>query len=182
MAHKRLRLTPQLHGKIVQGIQSGGYPHIAAEAMAVPRDVFDDWLARGTSAHAREPYRSFVRDVRAGFAQARLISEVAVYQDDPKAWLIHGPGRETPHAAGWSVSVKAAEASTESRNALLEPEMMQLFHLLMQVLVPFPDARGHVAQALMNFGVNDHLLGESHEKSSVCSPGAERTLPGTDSS
>jgi len=156
MSRKRSQLTPHVRSKIIQGIQSGGYPHVAAEAMSVPKDVFDDWLKRGDEPDAREPYRSFARDVRIAFAQARLIAEIAVYKDDPKVWLMQGPGRETPESAGWSVSVKASEKSSGERNALLDPELMQLFRLLMQALAPYPEARSQVAQTLLNIGVNEN--------------------------
>src|SRR5580765_8574457 len=91
----KLRLTPELTRQIASAIRAGGYPHVAAEAYGVPKDVFDDWLKRGNTKNAWEPYRSFAIEIRQAFAQARLRAEMAGYEKDPKAWLIHGPGRES---------------------------------------------------------------------------------------
>ena len=117
------------------------------------KETFDDWLRRGEEPKAREPYRSFAKDVRLAFAQARLSAEVAVFKDEPKIWLIHGPGRETDDRPGWSVSVKPAELSVAGKNVLLDPELMRLFHVVMQALEPFHEARLEVAQALMKHGI-----------------------------
>ena len=55
---------------------------------------------------------------------------------------------------GWSVAVKPAEALAERRNILLDPELMQLFRTLMQVLLlRIREARVQVARALMNVGM-----------------------------
>ena len=149
MTTKPFRLTPGLREQIVSSVRAGGYPHVASEALGVPKDVFDDWLKRGNADDAREPCRSFARDVRQAFAQARLRAEIEVYKDDPKLWLIHGPARETTERPGWSVSVKPAEPSATTRNALCDPELMALLGTLMQALMPYPEARAHVAQALV---------------------------------
>ena len=124
MSDNRVRLTPEVSAQIVAGIRAGGYPHVAAEAWGVPKDVFDDWLERGNRKNAWEPYRSFARDVRQAFAQARLSAEMAGFKKDPKLWLVHGPGRESEQRPGWSVSVKPTEASAETHNVLLDPELM----------------------------------------------------------
>src|SRR5437762_13230908 len=95
MSVRRFRLTPQLRSQIVAGVRAGGYPHVAAEAWGVPRAIFDLWLERGQAKDGREPYASFARDVQTAYAQARLRAELAVFEDDPKVWLAHGPGRES---------------------------------------------------------------------------------------
>jgi hypothetical protein len=153
MPHTKFRLTPALREQIIAAIRAGGYPHVAAGAWGVPKDVLDDWLKRGDDADAREPYRSFAHDVRQAFAQARLCAEMAVYKDEPKIWLIHGPGRETDDQPGWSVSVKPSEAAAQERNALCDPELMALFRAILHALTPFPEARGKVAEVLMSIGV-----------------------------
>lgn len=152
MTTKRIRLTPELGQQIVAAIRAGGYPHVAAEAFGVPKDEFDDWLARGNARNAWEPYRTFARDVRQAFAQARLRAEMEGFTKDPKSWLIHGPGRESAQQPGWSVSVKPAEVHVQSRNILLDPELMALFGTLLELLQPFPEARGQVAEALGKMG------------------------------
>ena len=118
------------------------------------KEIFDDWFKRGHENGAREPYLTFGREVSEAIAQARLRAEMSVFKDDPKVWLEHGPGRETPTLPGWSGPVKPAETQAEERNILLDSEVMQLFRTVMQVLTPFPEARAQVAQALMNAGFN----------------------------
>jgi hypothetical protein len=152
MSAKRFHLTPPLRSQIVAGIHAGGYPHVAAAAFAVPKEIFDDWLQRGVGAEAREPYVSFAKEVAQAQAKARLRAEMAVFEAEPKIWLIHGPGRETSASPGWTVSVKPAEGAVESRNVLLDPEMMSLFRTLMEVLRPYPEASAQVAQTLMGLG------------------------------
>jgi hypothetical protein len=149
----RVRLTPGLRSQIVAGVQAGGYPHVAAEAFGVPKAVFDDWLKRGSDKNARQPYLSFARDVCQAFAQARLRAEIEIFKEEPKIWLIHGPGREAVDSPGWSVSVKAAETSANDRNALLDPELMALLRALLLALEPFPEARAQVAQAIVHLEV-----------------------------
>ena len=150
---KRIRLTAEIGQQIVAAIRAGGYPHVAAEAVGVPKEDFDDWLKRGSAKIAWEPYRTFANDVRQAFAQARLLAEVEGYKKDPKAWLIHGPGRESEQQPGWSTSVKPAEAHEQGRNVLLDAELMALFGTLLEVLRPFPEARRQAAEVLSKVGV-----------------------------
>lgn len=168
MTEKRFRLTPQLRQQIIASIRSGGYPHVSAEAWGVPRDVFEQWLRRGGDLKAREPYLSFTHEVRAAQAQARLRAELAVFEHDPKVWLEHGPGREGADNPGWSVSVKPAESAPQTRNALLDPELLRLFRVVRQVLVPYPDARARVAQALADLGLDPaastRLCDDNHDR------------------
>jgi hypothetical protein len=150
MSDKPVCLTPEVRDQIVAGIRAGGYPHVAAEAWGVSKALFDDWLERGNAKNAWDPYRSFALAVRQACAQARLCAEMAGFKNDPKLWLVHGPGRESEQRPGWSNSVKPAELAAESRNALLDPELMQIFRTLLQVLEPYPEARAQVAQVLTN--------------------------------
>jgi hypothetical protein len=143
-------LTPQLRAQILAGIRAGGYPHVAAQAWGVSRELLDDWLRRGSGSAAREPYRLFAHDVRQAHAQARLRAEFAVFQDDPKVWLEHGPGREGPDNPGWTVSVKPVEPGPDgSRNVLGDPEIMAIFQLVLHALMPYPEARACVADQLL---------------------------------
>jgi hypothetical protein len=144
---KRYRLTPQVRQQIVAGIRAGGYPHVAAEAWEIPRCVFEDWLLRGRAMKAREPYRTFAREVRAATAQARLKAEMDVFKDEPKVWLERGLGRETAESPGWTVAVKPA-APARAYNALADPALLGLFRTVLQALMPFPAARAHVAKLL----------------------------------
>lgn len=160
---KRIRLDPTVQNSITSAIRAGGYPHVAAESFGVPKSVFDDWLARGNGNKARDPYRSFANEVRSALAQARLRAEVETFQEEPKTWLVHGPGRESPERPGWSVSVKAAETAQESRNVLRDREIMDLVRVVVDALSGFPDARAHVAQTVVNLGFEPGILPNSTE-------------------
>ncbi len=148
----KIRLTPELTKQIAGAIRAGGYPYVAAEAFGVPKDLFDDWLKRGNAKNAWDPYRSFAHEVRQAAAQARLCAEMEGFKANPKVWLVNGPGRESEQRPGWSVSVKPTETAPESRNALLDPELMALFRELLKILDPYPEVRVQVAQALTNAG------------------------------
>ncbi|MBM3997055.1 MAG: hypothetical protein FJ303_23320 [Planctomycetes bacterium] len=146
---KRFRMTPALRSQIVASIRAGGYPHVAAEAWGVSKDVFDDWMKRGLAADSREPYKSFAIEVREARAQARLRAEMAVFEKDAKTWLTQGPGREADDNPGWSVSVKPAEGIGKPRNPLLDPELLALFRSVLDALAPYPEALDRVTQVLL---------------------------------
>jgi len=153
MRAKRFRLSPEVRSQIIAGIRAGAYSHVAAEAWGMPKDCFEYWMRRGQQPSPREPYRSFAKDVRLAAAQARLLAEKAVYDKEPKIWLIHGPGRETDACPGWSISVKPAELSLEGRNALLDPEVLHALRIVANVLADFPEARLEVARVLSENGI-----------------------------
>jgi hypothetical protein len=152
MAKKCVRLTPERAQQIPAGIRSGAYPHVAAEAYGVPREVFESWLARGGRKLARDPFRSFAWEVRQAVAQARFRAEVAALTENPKVWLINGPGREYAEHPGWSASVKPAEGRSQARNVLEDADMMEFLCLLIKILEPFAEARAHVLAELGRIG------------------------------
>jgi hypothetical protein len=144
----KIRLTEELCRDIASGIRAGGYPHVAAEAFGVPKDVFDAWLEQGNRKNAWEPYRTFAREIRAAFAQARLRAESEELNKNPRMWLVNGPGRESEQSPGWSTSVKPAAVIPQARNVLTDPEIMQLLRAVTEALIPFPEARQQVADVL----------------------------------
>src|SRR5438105_549052 len=91
----RHTLTPAVEQALVAYIRAGGFPHVAAEAAGVPREVFADWMRKGEQPGARGQYRNFALAVRQAVAHARLGAEVSVRTDKPLDWLRNGPGRET---------------------------------------------------------------------------------------
>jgi hypothetical protein len=133
--------------QLVTFIRAGGYPLVAAAAAGVPPKVYRSWLRRGETKQAREPFRSFARDVRQAIAQGRLRAELAVFDKDPKFWLKHGPGKEAPGNPGWTGEVKPA--ATVQKAAVQESEAwMALSARLFQALADFPEARQAVAEVL----------------------------------
>jgi len=132
--------------RIVALVRLGSYPHAAAEAAGLPREIFQEWWQRGEKNGGRQPFRGFVRQIRQAIAQGRVKAEMAVYEKDPKFWLGHGPGRETASNPGWTGEVKAdVERATESA---VRPQWMELSAAVLEALAPFPEARLAVAEAL----------------------------------
>jgi hypothetical protein len=147
MARTRLLLTAELARQIVAFARAGGFPHVAAEAAGVSRDVFEAWLRRGQGRGA-EPYRSFRRDVFQAHAQARLRAEVAVLEDKPFEWLRAGPARDTPAAPGWASPVRPRPPEPAGGNFFADPAAQRLVRRLLDMLGPFPDLRAGFADAL----------------------------------
>jgi hypothetical protein len=145
----RFHVTEALLRDIVVRVQGGAFPHVAAEAAGVPAEVFHDWLERGSRPGARDPYRALAERVRHAHGHARCMAEIALREDDPKAWLLNGPGKNSDRLPGWSAPVKGlAPADRRAVNVLLEPSMQALLASLMEVLAPYPDARAALAAAL----------------------------------
>jgi hypothetical protein len=156
MARKqRIRLTPRLRDQIVAAVRGGAYPHVAAAAFGISRDLFDAWLHRGGAADAREPYRSLFQEVQAAHAQARVRAEVNALEEAPKFWLESGPGRDRAGEPGWASAVKASDAMSASRNALLEPEILDLIRAFCAELTSHPELRRRISQVLSQRGIPD---------------------------
>jgi hypothetical protein len=112
--------------RILAGIRSGGFPHVAAEAFGLAGPDYERFLQGAEHPAASESVRSFAREAREAHAQARLRAEIAVFEDDPKVWLEHGPGRETPHRAGWAGAVKPCAAVGLESNALADRRTLSM--------------------------------------------------------
>jgi hypothetical protein len=146
-------LNAALCSQIMAAIRAGGYPHVAAEACGVAKDVFEDWLHRGALKTAREPCRRLACGVREAAAQARLAAEIDGHKNDPKTWLIHGPGRENEQRPGWSASVRPAVIATATGHVIDDAEIMSVCHVVLNVLVAYPEARREVGEALRKHGM-----------------------------
>jgi hypothetical protein len=146
------QLTPALQQQIVAWIRAGGYPHVAAEARGISRRTYTRWLRLGRGKNARAPFAGFAVEVHSAAAQARLRAEAAVLEQDPRIWLEHGPGRESPGNPGWSMPVKAVEAAGQEQNPFLNVRFMTLGNLILQILEPYPEARASVAAAMTAMG------------------------------
>jgi hypothetical protein len=144
-----MRLTAELQRTICAFIRAGTFLHVAAEAAGVPAEVFAGWLERGTRPGAREPYRSFVAQVRQAAAQARASAEMGILREKPETWLRNGPGRERPARPGWTTTAQPVLAQDQRpTNLLLDPGMQRLLASLLRLLEPYPEARVAVAQSL----------------------------------
>jgi hypothetical protein len=149
MRVRRFHITQALIEEIAVRVQSGAFPHVAAEAAGVPAEVFHEWMERGTRPGAGPPFRDLAERIRHAYGHARCMSEVALRQKDPKAWLLNGPGKHSDSLPGWTMPVKGQpKPERPAANALLEPQMQALLRSLLDVLTPFPEARAALAGAL----------------------------------
>jgi hypothetical protein len=136
---------------LLVAIRSGAFPHQAAEAFGITRARFEAWLAKGRRKQAPARYRRFAEDVRQAIAKARLRAEMQVLTKDPKFWLKHGPGKETPNSPGWSNPAKPA--TVQDGATLRDAEMSRLLSKVLKVLNGFPEAHQAVLRALQGFAV-----------------------------
>jgi len=143
MPRRRYPLTPKVQEAICAFLRSGAFPHIAAEAAGIPRDVFAGWIRKASQPRARKVYRDFQLEVIQAMAQARITAEMKAFKDAPLAWLTRGPGRETEEGKGWTVSVKPSPKAAKD-----DVDVLGLMARLLQLLAPFPDARKAVAGML----------------------------------
>jgi hypothetical protein len=149
MAGKRPRLTAALQEQICSYIRAGGYPHVAAEAAGVPKEVFEEWLQRGSKPGARGAYWALAAAVSQAQAQARLKAETAVNKSKAVDWLKCGPGKETAEQPGWSTAPRPRSAQPGEGGAQVSlSELLELCRLLLDALAPYPEAREAAAAVL----------------------------------
>lgn len=144
------RLTAELTQKIASSIRSGGYGHVAAQAWGVPRKVYERWLRKGRGKRAPEPYATFAVEVDSALAQARLRAEINAFKKDARVWLEHGPGKEKSGNPGWTGPVKPGTRPDRTACNLFEQvDFMDMCRRVLDALLPFPEARTGVADALL---------------------------------
>jgi hypothetical protein len=141
--------TLAIQEQIVTFVRAGGYPHVAAQAVGVPQEVFETWMARGTAPRPRKVYRTFRAAIIQAQAQARLAAEVAILKDEPLRWLLQGPGRERQDNPGWSSLARPlVRQDNRSVNVMLSPQVQELMSAIAGALAEHPEARAKVAAAL----------------------------------
>jgi hypothetical protein len=148
MARSRYRLTAALQEQIVAYIRAGGFPHVAAEAAGLPRQVFTRWLNRGQRADAPLAYRAFARAVMEAQAQARLHAELTAMTDKPLDWLKAGPGKDSADNPGWTNPGKPRSAADGSDKGQIWAEVLALLGRCADALAAYPDAHAALAALL----------------------------------
>jgi hypothetical protein len=154
MSRKVPPLTAEVEKTITAYVRAGGYPHIAAEAAGISREVFEEWLHRGEAGRPAK-YRRFVEKLRQAEAQARLNAEVAAFKDKPMDWLKAGPGKETAAKPGWSALAKPRAGAAKETPLMMRPDVQAFLRALLQALEPHPEARAAVAAVLLRLREDD---------------------------
>ncbi len=114
------------------------------------------------------PYASFAAEIRAATAQARMKAEHYAFENDPRAWLEHGPGRDRPGDPGWTSSTRPGAGSAAAENLLANPELMDFLKRLLEGLEKFPDAHAHIVHMIADAEFRkkpDPQQGDSHDPS-----------------
>jgi hypothetical protein len=132
-------LTTELADSILAAIRAGGFAHVAAAAFGVPLAVFKKWLRLGRTGQSPE-YQAFAHNVAQAQGTARLAAEMETHKKDPRLWLRGGPGRETPHADGWTTFVRPRTRRLRPSDPFSSPVLLGLFRKLAAALAPFPEA------------------------------------------
>jgi hypothetical protein len=136
-------LTPALQERIVAALRAGAFPQVAAQAWGISPRTFRRWMRRG-EVQSIEPYRSFAAAVREATAQARLRAEMDIFENQPRIWLQHGPGRETDASTGWTTAVKPS-ASRRGPKTIDEIGLTRFLAEVRERLKSFPEAQASVA-------------------------------------
>jgi hypothetical protein len=140
--------TAKIQEAIAAYVRAGGYPHVAAEAAGVPREVFEEWLRKAEGERPRKEYKAFAEALRDAAAQARLAAETRALKDKPMDWLKAGPGKETASEPGWSALAKPRPGAAEEAPLSENPQVQKWVRVVLRALEPFPEARAAVAAAL----------------------------------
>jgi len=136
--------------KIVAAIHHGAYPFVAAEAVGIPREVFANWIRRGSSKHASPRFRQFRDQVREAIATARLAAETYTLKHDPLFWLKYGPGRETAEIPGWSNAVKPPLVDEQASQATASEIQLGLLAALTPEMNRLPPVLRAAVLAILN--------------------------------
>ena len=106
MSPKPPRLTATLIQEIATLLHGGAFEQVAVESQGVPFAVYQEWLRRGRRKGSRGLVRQLALRVMQAKADARVVPETKLREDDAKVWLLHGPGRDTPDQAGWGTAAR----------------------------------------------------------------------------
>jgi hypothetical protein len=161
--------------QIVAMIRAGCYAHVAAEATGIPREEFFGTLKQGRAKDVPSLLEDFASEVRTARAQARFRAEIQAYEQDPLAWLEHGPGREMPGDPGWSSPVRPHDLADHEFNPLEHPEFMDLLNQLLTALEKYPDVHAQFCQMLEGLftptrAPTSQTQGDPHDPQSSPSP------------
>lgn len=161
MARKRFLLTYALLERICQRIRGGAFEHVAAEAEGIPRQIFNDWLQRAETPRPRRIYRDLKEMVMQAHAHSRYMAEVKMRLENPRFWLLHGVGKETRHALGWSRPADASGPNelSEPLDIGRHPEILDLISRIRKILQNHPAALADLREALSaEFNLPGRLL------------------------
>jgi hypothetical protein len=141
-------LTAKIVAEICNRLKAGASERVAVESVDLAWELYQQWLDRAAKPRAGKIYRRLAREVVQAQAHARLMAEMQVRDSDAKAWLLHGPGRETASKPGWGAAAKPSEGEQADGSCKL---LFELCAVVLEALAGYPEARAAVAAALERF-------------------------------
>ena len=148
MSPKPPRLTAKLIQEIATRVHGGAFEQVAVESQGVPFGLYQEWLRRGRQKGSRGLVRQLALRVMEAKANARAKLETDMRQEDAKAWLLHGPGRDTPEQAGWGTAARPNAAGQADELAEFKAFVWELLAVVLDALTPHAEARQKVAEAI----------------------------------
>lgn len=146
-----LKLTPEVHGKLVQYVGEGAYLAHAAAALRLRRETVSEWLRRGEGDARNDDDTPFARlhlDLEAAKARAAMVAQRRILEAGDRDWRAgawylervhpehYGPPRENGPRAGHALDLKTLadddtiEAMTDGELELLERALSNATKLL----------------------------------------------------
>jgi hypothetical protein len=144
VAGRHPRLTRSLIDAIALRLKGGAYERTAVEASGIAWEDYQHWLHTGACSRKRTLCRELLEKTLHAKATARLKAEIDLWKANGKAWLLHGPGRETPSSPGWSSAGRPALDLTVGGQAKLDAAIA----IILDCLAQYPDARQRAIQRL----------------------------------
>jgi hypothetical protein len=124
------KLTAELTKVICDLVEGGVFPHIAAQASSISRRTYFNWMAEGEE-NEEGPHGEFARRVNIAKALARSKAELKVFEGDPTAWLLRGPGRHRGEQdPGWTYQ---SESKVELPGEVPPITIVQIKHWLLEL-------------------------------------------------
>lgn len=141
--------TAEARQEFLELVEKGAFQDVAAEAAGLCPEAVRRWVRRGGQARAREPFKTFAREVKRAAGQARARAEMAVWEKSPDKWLRYGPGKETVDRVGWSAAVKGRTREEQKEKERQEAAVFQgIVTVMQEVLRDYPEAREAVERAV----------------------------------
>lgn len=129
-------------------VRAGASPREAVRAVGVSARRYEEWMRLSREEKSPPSVRAFVDAIDEAAAQARVCAEAKVYGADPKTWLKNGPGRETPHASGWTTTSPPCREQSGTVNLLNDAEWARTVAKMLDTLKEYPEARARLAEQL----------------------------------
>lgn len=148
MARTSYRLTQHRIKELCDRLKAGAFDHVACESLGIPYHVYQRWLSLGQQDNPRPLHQELYQAVLQAKAHARFVVEMQMRTEQPKVWLLQGPGRETPTRPGWTTPARSNGRDGRVSPLHLQPEILALVTAILQTLKPFPEARTALAQTL----------------------------------